>query len=91
MSTAKLVLVLLVLFIALGIVGRMDYEDARRTERISGNEEIRLFCVRVPIDASGQRSRSKPERATAILAAISVTADVEESASTVLRCVVVED
>lgn len=91
MSTAKLVLVLLVLFIALGIVGRMDYEDAKRTERISGKEGIRLSCVRVPIDASGQRSRSKPERATTSLAAISATADVEESAPTVLRCVVVED
>lgn len=91
MSTVKLVLVLLVLFIALGIVGRMDYEDARRTERISSKEGIRLSCVRVPIDASGQRSRSKPEPATAVLAAISAAADVEESAPTVLRCVVVED
>lgn len=91
MSTAKLVLVLLVLFIALGIVGRMDYEDAKRMEHISSKEGIRLSCVRVPIDASGQRSRSKPERATAILAAISATADVEESAPTVLRCLVVED
>jgi hypothetical protein len=91
MSTAKFVLALLVLFIALGIVGRMDYEDAMRTERISSKEAIRLSCVRVPIDASGERSRSKPERATAILAAISAIADVEAPAPTVLRCVVVED
>jgi hypothetical protein len=91
MSTAKFVLVVLVLSIALGIVGRMDYEDARRTERISGKEEIRLACVRVPIDASGEGSRSKPERATAILAANSATADVAESAPMVLRCVAVED
>ena len=91
MSTAKFVLVLFVLFIALGIVGRMDYEDAKRMERSSGKEGIRLSCVRVPIDASGQRSRSKAERATAILAAISATGDLEEFAPTVLRCMVVED
>jgi len=91
MSTVKFMLVLLVLFTALGIVGRMDYEDARRTERTSSKEAIRLSCVGVPMDASGERSRSKPERAGPILAAVSATADVEKPAPTVLRCVVVED
>ena len=33
MSTAKMVLVVLFLLVAIGIVGRMDYEDAKRMER----------------------------------------------------------
>ena len=49
MSTAKIVLVVLFLLVALGIVGRMDYEDAKRMERANRKEGIRLFCVHFPI------------------------------------------
>ena len=50
MSTAKMVLVVLFLLVALGIVGRMDYEDAKRMERANIQDRIRLLCVRrVPI------------------------------------------
>jgi hypothetical protein len=91
MSTGKTMLVLLVMLVAFGIVGRMDYEDAKRIERTNGREGIRLFCMRVPIDASAERSPSKPEPATAVLVAISESADVELPAPTVLRCVVVEE
>jgi len=59
MSTAKLVLVVLFLLVALGIVGRMDYEDAKRMERANIQDGIRLLCVRFPIDASGERDLSK--------------------------------
>ena len=89
MSTAKLVLVLLVLFIALGIVGRMDYEDAKRRERVS-EEGIQLFCVRFPIDASAERGPSKSKRAAALLVTGAPAVDVGVSAPAVFRCVVVE-
>jgi hypothetical protein len=91
MSTTKLVLVLLVLFIALGIVGRMDYEDAKRTERVSSQEGIRLFCVRFPTDASAERGPSKSKRAAALLVTVTPAADVGVSAPAVFRCVVVEE
>src|SRR5437773_9749609 len=52
MSTAKTVVVVLVLLIAFGIVGRMDYEDAKRVARANGEEGIRLFCVRFSTDGS---------------------------------------
>ena len=91
MSTDKTMLVLLIMSVAFGIVGRMDYEDAKRIERANGREGIRLSCMRVPIDASAERSPSKPEPATAVLVAISASADGELPAPTVLRCVVVEE
>ena len=62
MSTAKMVLVVLFLLVALGIVGRMDYEDAQRMERANIQDGIRLLCVRFPIDASGERGPSKSKR-----------------------------
>ena len=91
MSTGKTMLVLLVMLVAFGIVGRMDYEDAKRIERTNGRQGIRLSCMRVPIDASAERSPSKPQPATAILVAIGASADGELPAPTVLRCVVVEE
>ena len=90
MSTTKLVLVLLVLFIALGIVGRMDYEDAKRMERVSSQEGIQLFCVRFPIHASAERGPSKSKWAAALLVTVAPAADVGVSAPAVFRCVVVE-
>ena len=90
MSTAKMVLVLLFLLVALGIVGRMDYEDAERMERANIQDGIRLLCVRFPIDASGERGPSKSKRATALLVAVAPTADVGVSASAVFRCVIVD-
>ena len=91
MSTGKTMLVLLIMSVAFGIVGRMDYEDPKRIERANGREGIRLSCMRVPIDASAERSPSKPEPATAVLVAISASADGELPAPTVFRCVVVEE
>ena len=38
MSTAKTVIVVLVLLAAFGIVGSMDYEDAKRAARANGQE-----------------------------------------------------
>jgi hypothetical protein len=86
-----LVLVLLVLFIGLGIVGRMDYEDAKRMERVRSQEGIQLFCVRFPIDASAGRGPSKSKRAAALLVTVAPAADVGVSAPAVFRCVVVEE
>jgi hypothetical protein len=91
MSTGKTMLVLLVVLVAFGIVGRMDYEDAKRIERTNGKEGIRLSCMRVPIDASAERSPSKPEPAKAVLVAISASTDGELPPPTDLRCVVVEE
>jgi len=91
MSTAKMVLVVLFLLVALGIVGRMDYEDAKRMERANIQDGIRLLCVRFPIDASGERGSSKSRRATALLVAVTPTDDVVVSASAVFRCVVVDE
>ena len=91
MSTTKLVLVLLVLFIALAIVGRMDYEDAKRMERANIQDGIRLLCVRFPMDASGERGPSKSKLATALLVTVSTTLDVGLSAPTVFRCVIVDE
>ncbi len=91
MSTAKLVLVLLVLFIALAIVGRMDYEDAKRMERANIQDGIRLLCVRFPIDASGERGPSKSKPATALLVTVAPAANVGAPAPAVFRCVVVEE
>ncbi len=91
MSTAKMVLVLLFLLVAFGIVGRMDYEDAKRMERASSQEGIRLFCVRFPIDVSGERGPSKSKRAAALLVTVALAADVGVSAPAVFRCVVVEE
>ena len=91
MSTAKMVLVVLFLLVALGIVGRMDYEDAKRMERANIQYGIRLLCVCFPIDASGQRGPSKSTRATALLVAVAPTADFGVSASAVFRCVIVDE
>ena len=77
MSTAKTVAVVLFLLLAFGIVGRMDYEDAKRTANGNGEEGMRLFCVRFGTAGSGPR--------------ISETAAFEASPPTFLRCVVVEE
>ena len=90
MSTAKMVLVVLFLLVALGIVGRMDYEDAKRTERANIQDGIRLLCVRFPIDASAERGPSKSNWAAALLVTVAPAADVGVSAPAVFRCVVVE-
>src|ERR1700687_1930609 len=65
MSTAKMVLVLLFLLVALGIVGRIDYEDAKRMERANIPMEYG-FCACVsrltlPVNAA-LRSLSEPLR-----------------------------
>jgi hypothetical protein len=86
-----MVLVVLFLLVALGIVGRTDYEDAKRMERANIQDGIRLLCVRFPIDASGERGSSKSRRATALLVAVAPTDDVVVSASAVFRCVVVDE
>ena len=91
MSTAKMVLVVLFLLGALGIVGRMDYEDAKRMERANIQDGIRLLCVRFPIDACGERGSSKSKPATALLVTVAPPANVEVPAPAVFRCVVVEE
>lgn len=91
MPTGKMMLVLLVVLVAFGIVGRMDYEDAKRMEHAGSKEAIRLFCVRVPIDASAERGRSKSAPAIALLVATRQPADDGMPARTVLRCVVVDE
>jgi hypothetical protein len=91
MSTAKMVLVVLFLLVALGIVGRMDYEDAKRMERANIQDGIRLLCLRFPIDGSGERGPSRSKRATALLVAVAPTADVEVPAPAVFRCVIVDE
>ena len=91
MSTAKMVLVLLFLLVALGIVGRIDYEDAKSVERANIQDGIRLLCVRFPIDASGERGASRSKRATAFLAAVARTAAVGLSVPTGFRCVIVDE
>ena len=85
MSTAKIVLVVLFLLVALGTVGRMDYEDAKRMERASIQDGIRLLCVRFPIEASGERGPSRSKRATALLVAVAPTVDVGVPAHRVAR------
>ena len=91
MSTAKMVLVSLVMLVAFGIVGRMDYDDAKRMERVTGNVEIRLFCVRFPMGASAERGPSKSRRATALLITDTPTTNVGVLEPAVLRCVVVDE
>ena len=91
MSTGKTMLVLLITSVAFGIVGWMDYEDAKRMERVSSQEGIRLFCVRFPTDASAERGPSKSKRAAALLVTVAPAADVGVSAPAVFRCVVVEE
>lgn len=91
MSTAKMVLVVLFLLVALGIVGRMDYEDAKRMERANIQDGIRLLCVRFPIDASGDRGPSKSKPATVLLVTVAPAANVGVPAPAVFRCVVVEE
>ena len=91
MSTAKMVLVVLFLLLALGIVGRMDYEDAKRMERANIQDGIRLLCVRFPIDVSGELGPAKSKRPNALLVSVAPTADVGVSAPAVFRCVVVEE
>ena len=91
MSTAKMVLVVLFLLVALGIVRRMDYEDAKRMERANIQDGIRLLCVRFPIDGSGERGPSRSKRATALLVAVAPTADVGVPVPPAFRCVIVDE
>jgi len=91
MSTSKIVLVVLFLLVALGTVGRMDYEDAKRMERANIQDGIRLLCLRFPIDGSGERGPSRSKRATALLVAVAPTADVGVSVPAVFRCVIVDE
>jgi hypothetical protein len=91
MSTARMVLVLLFLFIAFGIVGRMDYDDAKRRERAGSKDGIQLFCVRFPTDVSGERGPSQSRPAAALPVTVATAADIGVSASAVFRCVVVEE
>ena len=76
---------------AFGIVGSMDYEDAKPAARANGQEEIRLFCVRFRTDGSAERMPSDSKRATALLVTINETAAFEAPPRTLLRCVVVEE
>ena len=91
MSTAKSVAVVLFLLLAFGIVGRMDYEDAKRTANGNGEEGIRLFCVRFGTDGSGPRIPSNSKRATSFLVTVNETAAFDASPPTLLRCVVIEE
>ena len=91
MSTPKTVAVVLFLLLAFGVVGRMDYEDAKRMARVSGEEEIHLFCARFGTDGSAPRIPSNSKRANAFLVTVSETAVFEVSPPTLLRCVVVEE
>jgi len=91
MSTAKIVLVVLFLLVALGTVARMDYQDAKRMERTNIQDGIRLLCVRFPIDGSGERGPSRSKRATALLVAVAPTADVGVPVPAVFRCVIVDE
>ena len=91
MSTAKIVLVVLFLLVPLGIVGRMDYEDAKRMERANIQDGIQLLCVRLPIDASGERDTSRSRGATALLVTVATTTEVGVSAPAVFRCVMVDE
>ena len=91
MSTGKMVLVSLVMLVVFGIVGRMDYDEAKRMERIADKVEIRLSCVRFPIDASAERGPAKSERATAQLVSFAPTANGGALEPAVLRCVVVDE
>ena len=91
MSIAKTVLVVPFLLAALGIVGRMDYDDAKRMERANIQDGIRLLCVRFPIDGSGERGPSRSKRATALLVAVAPTADVGVPVAAVFRCVIVDE
>jgi len=91
MSTAKMVLVVLFLLVALGIVGRMDYEDAKRMERANIQDGIRLLCLRFPIDGSGERGPSRSKRATALLVAVAPNADVGVSVPAIFHCVIVDE
>ena len=91
MSTAKIVLVVLFLLVPLGIVGRMDYEDAKRMERANRKEVMRLFCVHFPIDLSGERGPSRSKPATALLVTVAPATDVGVPGPAVFRCVVVEE
>jgi len=91
MSTAKMVLVVLFLLVALGTVGRMDYEDAKRMERANIQDGIRLLCVRFPIDGSGERGPSRSKRASALLVAVAPNADVGVPVPAVFRCVIVDE
>jgi len=88
-SIAKTVAVVLVLLVAFGIVGRTDYEEAKRVASANSEEGIRLCCVRFPVDGSGERSLSDTKRATALLVTVSETAAFEAPPPTLLRCVVV--
>ena len=90
MPAERQVVVVLVLLIALGIVGRMDYEDAKRMERVGSKEGMRLFCVRFPIDVAGELGLAKSKRPNALLVSVAPTAEVV-SAPVVFRCVVVEE
>jgi len=89
-STAKTVVVVLVLLVAFGIVGRMDYEEAKRVASANAEEGIRL-CVRFPVDVSGEHSLSNAKRATALLVTVDESTPFEAPPPTLLRCVVVEE
>jgi hypothetical protein len=60
MSTARMVLVVLFLLVALGIVVRMDYEDAQRMAR-RRQEGIRLSYVSdcLPVNATLKSKRAR--------------------------------
>ena len=61
MSTAKIVLVVLFLLVALGIVGRMDYEDAKQHRAHTRVRELELVCDGIAV-LTLRRLGLNPER-----------------------------
>lgn len=60
-ETQKIVLISIVLIVAYGIVGRMDYEDALRSAQARTETAMRLLCWRTGAlrgEAPGDSSRS---------------------------------
>ena len=61
MTTFKDVLCLMAIFIAYGIVGRLDYEDAVRLEQITaGTAACRMPDTTPPVREPGADQRSAP-------------------------------
>lgn len=94
MSTSnKAVYALLaVLVVALGIVGGIDYRDAKMAAQVESEDTVRLKCLPMSFQSSYEQPSPVSGRSALQRFAVNYVVDIDpETVQTVFHCVVVDD
>ncbi len=90
-TTEQGVLIMLALFAAYGVVGRMDYEDARHAAQARADAAVRLLCWRTPAGPVHGAAPGASGRAVQVLHVQSSGSDAPLAQASELRCLVLND